>query len=421
MQSESPARGRSGAHRFRAFHSQMTSRPPNLLFAPVLASISLIGPLVIHLYFPVIPVVKVALGLSDAEAQFTFSVALFCMAFATLGYGTLSDRYGRRPLLLSGLAIFLCGSVVAIAANSFAMMVVARSLQAIGAACGVTLVRAIASDVYGPGRLVKAIAYLTMFYTLGPMVSPMVGGLLIDTLGWRSVFGFALLIGSVILTGAFFAVPETKSLERRAQTGILRSYLELLGQIRILAFVMQSGFSTGTFLVIATAASGFMKELLDRPSIEFGLYFLMFPFGFLCGNFISSRLSGRVMNEKMVIAGATLSLAAVGAQSGFLLFGFINPLVLFLPGFFVTMAQGISLPFGQAAAMSVNPHLVGMAAGLGVFMQNLGGAAFAQLYGLLSNGTPEPLILTTAITAVLSLIAGAIPFVLLLRQPRGST
>jgi DHA1 family bicyclomycin/chloramphenicol resistance-like MFS transporter len=252
------------------------------------------------------------------------------------------------------------------------------------------------------------------------MVSPMVGGLLIDTLGWRSVFGFALLIGSVILTGAFFAVPETKSIERRAQTGILRSYLELLGQIRFLAFVMQSGFSTGTFLVIATAASGFMKELLDRPSIEFGFYFLMFPFGFLFGNFISSRLSGRVMNEKMVIAGATLSLAAVVTQSGFLLFGYINPVVLFLPGFFVTMAQGISLPFGQAAAMSVNPQLVGMAAGLGVFMQNLGGAAFAQIYGLLSNGTPGPLILTTAITAVLSLVAGAIPFVLLLRQKRGA-
>src|SRR5262245_17067275 len=151
----------------RATHSPaMTSpspRPPNLLFAPVLASISLIGPMVIHLYFPVIPVVKVALLLSDAEAQLTFSVALFCMAFATLAYGALSDRYGRRPLLLSGLCIFLFGSVLAFLADSVLTMVIGRSLQAIGAACGVTLVRAIASDVYGPGQLVKAIAYLTMF------------------------------------------------------------------------------------------------------------------------------------------------------------------------------------------------------------------------------------------------------------------
>jgi DHA1 family bicyclomycin/chloramphenicol resistance-like MFS transporter len=269
--------------------------------------------------------------------------------------------------------------------------------------------------VYGPGGIVKAIAYLTMFSTLGPMISPMVGGILIDTLGWRSVFGFALLVGSVILIGAYVVVPETRALGL-PRRNYLRSYLELLTQIRFLAFVMQSGFSTGTFLVIATASSGFMKELLDRPSAEFGLYFLMFPVGFLCGSFISSRLSGRVINENMVLTGATLSLVAVAVQSGFLLFGHVNPLVLFLPGFFVTLAQGIALPFGQAAAMSVNPQLVGMAAGLGVFMQNFGGAVFAQLYGLLSNGTPGPLVLTTAITAVLSLVSGAIPFFILRRQ-----
>jgi DHA1 family bicyclomycin/chloramphenicol resistance-like MFS transporter len=390
----------------------MTSPRPSLLFAPVLASISLIGPMVIHLYFPVIPVVKVALRLTDAEAQLTFSVALFCMAFATLAYGALSDRYGRRPLLLSGLSIFLFGSVMAFLADSVATMVFGRSLQAIGAACGVTLVRAIASDVYGPGRLVKAIAYLTMFYTLGPMISPLVGGLLIDALGWRSVFGFALLVGSLILAGAYLAIPETRSAEKPAQGNLLRGYVELLGQIRFSAFVLQTGFSTGTFLTIATASSGFMKELLGRPSFEFGLYFLLFPLGFLCGNFISTRLSGRVVNENMVMAGATLSMITVVVQSALLLAGHVNPLVLFVPGFFVTMAQGISLPFGQAAAMAVNPQLVGMAAGLGVFMQNLGGAAFSQLYGLLANGTAGPLVATTAITAACSFISGATPFVM---------
>jgi DHA1 family bicyclomycin/chloramphenicol resistance-like MFS transporter len=385
-------------------------RPQNFLFAPVLASISLIGPMVIHLYFPVIPVAKVALRLTDAQAQLTFSVALFAMALATLAYGALSDRYGRRPLLLSGLSIFLFGSVVAFFAETIATMVIGRSLQAIGAACGVTLVRTIASDVYGPGRLVKAIAYLTMFYTLGPMISPIVGGLLIDTLGWRSVFVFALLVGSLILAGAYLAIPETRVPGEPTHTSLLRSSIALLGQIRFSAFVLQTGFSTGAFLTIATAASGFMKELLGRPSFEFGLYFLLFPIGFLCGNFISTRLSGRVVNETMVMAGAAMLLVTVAVQSAFLLSGHINPLVLFVPGFFVTLAQGISLPFGQAAAMAINPQLVGMAAGLGVFMQHFGGAAFSQLYGMLANGTVRPLVMTTVLAAVLSLIAGAIPF-----------
>jgi DHA1 family bicyclomycin/chloramphenicol resistance-like MFS transporter len=343
---------------------------------------------------------------------------LFCMAFATLAYGALSDRYGRRPLLLSGLCIFLFGSVIAYFAETVTTMVIGRSLQAIGAACGVTLVRAIASDVYGPGLLVKAIAYLTMFYTLGPMISPLVGGLLIDTLGWRSVFVFALLVGSLILAGAYLAIPETRATDKPAHENLLRGYSELLGQIRFSAFVLQTGFSTGTFLTIATASSGFMKELLGRPSFEFGLYFLLFPIGFLCGNFISTRLSGRVVNENMVMAGATLSFVTVAVQSALLLSGHINPLVLFVPGFFVTMAQGISLPFGQAAAMAVNPQLVGMAAGLGVFMQNLGGALFSQLYGLLANGTVLPLVMTTAITALLSLITGATPFVMMRSRMR---
>ena len=394
----------------------MTPALQSRLFAPVLASISLVGPMVIHLYFPVIPVVKSALRLTDAEAQLSFSVALFFMAFATLVYGALSDRYGRRPLLLSGLSIFLFGSVLTFLANSIAMMVLGRALQAIGAACGVTLVRAIASDVYGPGRLVKAIAYLTMFYTLGPMVSPMVGGFLIDTLGWRSVFGFAVLVGSIILAGAFFAIPETRSLDRPAQTNIFRNSFELLGHIRFSAFVLQTGFSTGTFLTVATASSTFMKELLNRPSVEFGLFFVLFPLGFLSGSFISTRLTGRVAAETMVMTGATLSLAAVVVQSSFLMTGHLSPLVLFIPGFFITMAQGLALPFGQAAAMAVNPRLVGTAAGLGVFMQNFGGAAFSQLYGLLSNGTPGPLVMTTAITAMLSLISAAIPFVMRLRR-----
>ncbi len=386
------------------------------LFAPALASISLIGPLVIHLYLPVIPAVKVALGLSDAEAQLTFSVALFCMAFATLGYGAFSDRYGRRPLLLSGLSLFLFGSVVAFMAELVFTLLLGRSLQAVGAGCGVTLVRTIASDVYGPGRLVKAIAYLTMFYTMGPMISPIVGGILIDALGWRSVFGFALLAGSLILTSAYIAVPETRPPDRAPQKNLFRSYIELLSQARFMSFVLQGGFNTGTFLVLATAASGFMKELLNRPSAEFGFYFLLFPFGFLVGNFISTRLSGRVANEMMVLVGSSMSLATVCVLAAVLFYGHMSPLVLFIPGFFITFSQGISLPFGQAAAMAVNPRLVGMAAGLGVFMQHFGGAAFAQFYGFVSSGTPGPMIMTMLITSVLSVVVAAVPFAMLMRD-----
>ena len=203
------------------------TQKPGPAFALALASISFIGPLAIHLFMPVIPAVKAALGISDAMAQLTFSIALFAMAFSTLVYGSLSDRYGRRPLLLSGLCLFLIGSAVSVLANSVATLVFGRLIQAIGAGCGITLVRAIAQDVYGR-NLVKAIAYLTMAYTIGPMIAPIAGGILIDVFGWRSVFIFALAAGALITLNAYWAVfesrPPSPGSSRHAGQSVLRDY-----------------------------------------------------------------------------------------------------------------------------------------------------------------------------------------------------
>src|SRR5436189_2684552 len=172
---------------------ESTRQTPGRAFTISLGLIALITPLAVHLFFPVIPAVKVALGLSSAVAQLTFSIALFSMAFATLVYGSLSDRYGRRPVLLSGLALFLIGSALSAFASSVSLLILGRVVQAVGAGSSITLVRAIARDVYGAGLLIKAIAYLTMAYALGPLLSPMLGGVLIDMFGWRSVFGFAFV------------------------------------------------------------------------------------------------------------------------------------------------------------------------------------------------------------------------------------
>lgn len=389
------------------------------LFALALASISLIGPLAVHLFMPVIPAVKAALGLSEPLAQLTFSIALFSMAFATLVYGSLSDRYGRRPVLLSGLCLFLVGSAVSAAATSIAALVLGRLVQAVGAGCGITLVRAIAQDVYGPSRLVKAIAYLTMAYTIGPMISPMVGGVLIDAFGWRSVFAFALAAGGLITLGAYSAIFESRPPSPATRTGgnVLQNYWALLSRPRFTAFVLQSGFCTGSFLVTATAAASLMRETLHRPSAEFGFYFLLFPLGFLSGSFITSRIGNRAANETIVLAGSLFSLTAVTAQATLLLSGHLTPLTLFAPGFFITFAQGLSLSYAQAGAMATNPKLAGTAAGVGVFTQNFVGAVFAQFYGMLADGTAGPLVQASATSAVLGLAAGALPF-LMRRQAR---
>src|SRR5436305_9197592 len=130
------------------------ARTPGRLFALALDLTALIPPLAVHLFFPVIPAVQVALGLSDAYAYLTFSIALFGMAISTLFYGSLSDRYGRRPVLLSGLALFLVGSAISALTDSALTLVLGRFVQAIGAGAGITLGRAIAQDVYGRDHMV---------------------------------------------------------------------------------------------------------------------------------------------------------------------------------------------------------------------------------------------------------------------------
>ena len=388
-------------------------RTPGPSFALALGMVALIGPLAVHLFFPVIPAVKAAFALSDALAQFTFSIALIGMGAATLAYGTLADRLGRRPVLLSGLGLFLAGTVVSAAAASMPMLVAGRLVQAVGAGCGITLVRTIARDAYGPERLVRAIAYLTMFYATGPMVAPVVGGVLVDTFGWRSVFAFALFAGAAITAVVYAVVYETRPPGEPAGRGnVLAGYAELFAQPRFTALVLQTGFATATFMTVASASSTLMKELLGRPATEFGLYFALLPIGFMSGTMISSRLGNRAPTEAMVLAGSLLCLTAVVVQAALLLTLPPAPLMFFLPGAVVTMAQGIALPYAQAGAMATIPRLAGTAAGVGVFVQQLCGAGFAQLYGMIADGTPRPMIVVTTLSATLGVVAGGVAFAL---------
>lgn len=388
-------------------------KPPSPLFLVTLVAITMIGPLSLHLFLPALPLVKDSFGISDGLAQFTFSIALFTMAGTTLIYGALSDRYGRRPVLLGGLTLFVIGVALAAVAPTVEWFIVGRLIQAIGAGCGVALARAIARDAYGPEFLVKAIAYLTMAYTLGPMISPPVGGILVDAFGWRSIFWFALIIGGVILLSATITLHETRPIIAHTGTapGMLRGFARLLRQPLFMAFVLQSGFSSGTFFGLASAATFLMKDYLGRPATEFGFYFLLFPGGYFLGNWVSSRLSGRVRIDHMVLAGSVMLAAVIAAMVGVILLGHITPLVIFVPGALISFSQGIALPNAQAGAIRVIPELAGTAAGIGVFLQMFCGGVFSQLYGLFSDGTPAPMLLIVSTAAGLTLLCGIAAFV----------
>ena len=137
------------------------------------------------------PTIQKAFGVSTVLTTLTFSMVLFVMAFGTLVYGSASDRYGRKPVLMVGLILFVAGSVICAVAWNFEVLIAGRLLQALAAGCGVVLARAIARDVYGPDKLAQVIAYITTAYVLGPTLAPPIGGAISDIFGWNAVFIFA--------------------------------------------------------------------------------------------------------------------------------------------------------------------------------------------------------------------------------------
>lgn len=395
-------------------------RSPGRMFIVALAAVTAIGPLAMHFYLPAIPAVKLDFGIDSATAQLAFSVTLFTMAAATLVYGPLSDRLGRRPVLLGGLVLFIAGSAACAVAPDIETLIGARLVQAVGAACSLVIARAIARDLYDLDRLVKVMAYLTMAYVLGPMLATPVGGILVDGFGWRAIFVFAAVFGALILALIVRVLGETHAGRARSadRSNPLQGYARLLRVPVFWGYVLQPGFSSGAFFALATAASILMTETLQRPASEFGLYFMLFPTGFLIGNIISSRLSGRVPIDVMVVTGgAVIVIACFSLAIGVTVLG-VTPLVLFLPGMLQTLGQGLSLPNSQTGALSVDRHLAGTAAGIAVFVQLFLGAALSMLVGVLADGSTTPMVAVVVAGGALSFAAGTLPILIRLRDRR---
>ena len=381
-------------------------------FLIVLATITAFLPLSLHLFFPALPSVKAYFSTSETVANLTVSVPLFVMACSSLVYGSLSDRFGRRPVLLGAIALFVAGSAISALADNIWLLIAGRVLQSAGGGGGLGLARTIARDVFGADQLMKVLSYLTMAYALGPMIAAPVGGTLVDLGGWRSILIVAGAFGALIGVVCWFVMFETHT-ERSTPgngPGILRSYGILLRNMRFNAYVFQSGCTSAVFFTMAAASSFLMIDYLGRPAAEYGMYFMCFPAGFLTGSLISSRLAGRVRIETMVLAGSLMMTAGAFTQVGFLFAGIVTPLTVFLPGYFAIMAQGIALPSAQSGAINAAGPLAGTAAGIGVFIQLLFAGLSTQIYGLVADGTPYPMAMVVTLFSLCTLSVGTIPY-----------
>jgi DHA1 family bicyclomycin/chloramphenicol resistance-like MFS transporter len=379
-----------------------------------MVAVTLIGPLSVHAFIPALPIVQRAFAMDDAAAQSMLSITLLGMAASTLFYGSLSDKYGRRPVLLTGIGLFLIGATVCAVSTNVVTLASGRFIQAAGAGCGLVLARAIIRDVYGDDKLVKMMAYLTMAYVMGPMLAPAIGGAMIDAFGWRAVFHLSLALGVTIFALTAIATYETAVRNDGGDdVGIgwrfIQGYARLARMPKFLGYVFHAAFIAAAFFSYVSAASFLMTDVLHRPAAEYGIYFLFLPLAYLVGNFIASRFSGRASIETMIAIGG---FGAIIVAIGFLIWvsvSPIDPLLLFAPGVVASIAQGLSMPNAQSGAIQVDADLTGAASGAVMFAQLSFGAVGAQVMGFVADGTAYPMAIMFLVCCTGALLAGMVP------------
>ena len=374
-------------------------RPPLFIIIAAVAS----GPLAIHILVPSLPGLQRVFDTDYATVQLTLTLYFFAFAGAQLIYGPLSDRFGRRPVLLAGQALYVVGGVICLSASTIEVLIAGRIVQGIGGCAGFVLARAIVRDLYEREKAASMLAYVTMAMVVVPMMSPGIGGYLDVWFGWWANFVLVVAYGAVVKVAAIFVLHETNMTRQplRGIANLTQSYGRLLRLRVFRGYAFQVGFSTGAFFTFVGGASYVMVEVMGRPASEYGLYFMIVAAMYMVGNFGAGRLSIGVGIDRMIVIGTSVSLVATAVLFVLSLSVGLTPLSLFGWTGVMVMGSGLSQANGLAGAVSVDPTRAGAASGISGFLQMMMGAVGTQAVGMLLDDTAVPL--TSAMLLLMSL------------------
>jgi DHA1 family bicyclomycin/chloramphenicol resistance-like MFS transporter len=375
----------------------------------LLIAATAVGPLSLNIVAPALPGMAKTFGTDAGTVQLTLSLFLLGMAISQLVLGPLSDRFGRRPVMLAGLALAVLASFAALAATSIAGLIVARTAQAFGATTGVVIGRAIIRDLYDRDRAASMIGWVTMAMVVAPMIAPLIGGGLDTAFGWPAIFVFVGLFAAAVLVWAAIQLPETRAVaSSEGFRYFVRDARGLLTNARFLGYVLVAAFNSAIFFAFIGGAPHIVVTVMHRTSAEFGLWFAVISLAYMAGNFAAGQWSARYGVDVMIRAGVAVTVAGTAAG---ILWVLIDPQggppVIFMPQLITSFASGFLLPNAIAGAVSARPQAAGAAAGITGFMQFGLGAVTAQIIGHLIDGaaTPLPLALTVLTLCVCTLLA----------------
>lgn len=359
---------------------------PGLL---VLVATTALAPVALNIFIPSLPGLRASLNVDYATAQLTLTIYLAAFAVAQLIIGPLSDRHGRRPVLLSGIALFVVASLACALATSFEQLIVARIFQAAGGCAGIALARAIVRDMYERDQATSRLGYVTMAMVVAPMVAPAIGGLLDEAGGWRAGFVFVAAFGAVVFVMALMQMHETHHDRDRAASfaKLAHNSLVLMRMPAFMGYSLNVAFSTATFHAFLAGAPFIVTDIIGGTPVDYGLYFALTSIGYMLGNFLTGRLSMRFGANRMNISGSLVSLLGLSLLLVVTLLDLRLLLTLFLPMAIISVGGGLIVPAGTTSAISVRPDIAGAGAGLTGFLQVGSGALATFAISLLHDGT----------------------------------
>jgi DHA1 family bicyclomycin/chloramphenicol resistance-like MFS transporter len=377
------------------------ARLPSVLF---LAAATALGPFGLHILIPSMPGLVESFATDYGTVQLTLTLYLAGTAVAQLGYGPLSDRFGRRPVMLAGLVFYVAASALCALAWSIEALIAGRVLQSIGGCAGMVLGRAIIRDVLDRDRGASMIASVTMAMALAPAFAPIAGGYVDLWLGWRAIFVGLALIGAAVGAAAFLLLNETnlQPLARLDLAGTFQHYGQLMGSRVFLGYALSTAVTMSTYFAFLAGTPYIMVELMGQTIDAYGPWFVLIVVAYMLGNYVATRLSVRLGGDRMMRLGIGLSLLAMAGMVAVERLGPPHPIVLFGPMAIFVIGNGISQPNGISAAIGVRPDIAGAASGLMGFLQMAVSAAATLLVGHLLDRSALPMVLVMAATAVLA-------------------
>ena len=357
----------------------------------LLVFVAALGPVSMNGVLPANIAVMEDLSVSYGQAQLVLTVFLISMLVFQLVSGSLSDRIGRRAVVIGGLALFALGGLMCATAQSIEWLLIGRFIQGSGAAVCISMPRAMVRDSLPKDQAASAIGYLTVAMMIAPLVGPALGGWLTQTVGWRWMYGLITGASALILLVAIFRLVETKPETTQEQTDYSfgHAFKNLMSDRQFLAPILILAGSAGVYYVFLAGAPFVTINLYGYSPAEYGIWFACTGLGYMSGNFIAGRWSVRIGAERMVILGIIplfISILLLWAMSPWQ-----AAVALFIPAFAFALSNGICIPNLTSICLGARPEFSGTASGLMGVAQLGVGVVLSSVLGVVISDSAVPL------------------------------